>query len=340
MKAQYFSTFITGFEKVVEEALKNTLRNVRVDLLLDGLVVYSTTSSINSIKKLKFINNTFLLIEKFEDLSDQPMDKMMKYALNKINFEKALNISIPRKYRTFRVIASKENQLVSVNKKLLSELEDILSIKLKLKVNRSLPDIEVWFLTRSEGLGLIGLRITKTPNYEKTLHKGELRPELASLMCVLAELEKTDVIFDPFSGYGAIPLECAKGFKVKQIIAGEKDEKVFKLLQDKTKKMRPKIIVERWDAINLSSLTDNSVDKIITDPPWGLFDENIDLRKFYKRMLEEFTRILSPKGLLIILTAQKELIENLINQSASFKLIEKYNVLVSGKKASIYKLQN
>jgi len=87
-------------------------------------------------------------------------------------------------------------------------------------------------------------------------------------------------------------------------------------------------------------LTDNSINKIITDPPWGLFDKNIDLEHFYNKVLNELNRILIPKGLIVMLTAQKKIFENLINQSKSFKLLEKYNILVSGKKASIYKLQS
>ena len=159
-------------------------------------------------------------------------------------------------------------------------------------------------------------------------------------MCILAEPKTTDVILDPFAGYGAIPIECANSFRVKRIFAGEKDKSVFRTLQQKTSKMKNKVTIGKWDATELKSLTENSINKIITDPPWGLFDTNADLKQFYINMLKEFGRVLMPKGLLILLTAQKELFENLINQSKSYKLLEKYNILVSGKKASIYKLQN
>lgn len=94
---------------------------------------------------------------------------------------------------SFRVIASEENQLVPIERNLLKKIETQLANKLGLKVDRSLPDLEVWFLTR--------------------------------------------------------------------IVAG------------------------KWDALNLSSLANTSIDKIITDPPWGFFgNTGVNLKKFYKDM--------------------------------------------------------
>jgi 23S rRNA G2445 N2-methylase RlmL len=240
---------------------------------------------------------------------------------------------------TFRVIASDENETVSINRSLLIKAEDAISRKLKLKINRSLPDLELWFLKRSEGYGFIGIRITRTPNYEKTLQKGELRPELANLMCIMGDLEQSDAVIDPFAGYGSIPIECAKSFKVKNIIAGEKDKEIFKLLEKKVKESGLKIVLGRWNALKLTSLTNNSVDKIITDPPWGLFEENgVDIEVFYEKMLDEFSRILKPASLLVLLTAQKEVLEKVINRNKTFNLLDKYDVLISGKKAAIYKI--
>lgn len=55
-------------------------------------------------------------------------------------------------------------------------------------------------------------------------------------------------------------------------------------------------------------------------------------------MLNEFSRTLKPEGLLVILTARKETLEKAMNQNKIFNLQAKYDVLVSGKKAAIYKI--
>jgi len=216
----------------------------------------------------------------------------------------------------------------------------ILSGTCQLKVDKAKPDIEVRFLKRTEDYGLVGLRLTQTPNYEKLLHKGELRPELANLMCQLAELDHSDVVLDPFAGYGSIPIECAKNFKVKQVMAGERDKTVFKILQKKVNEFRLKIIVGKWDALNLTSLTDGSVNKIITDPPWGNYEnKGTELEGFYKNMFNEFIRVLKPNGLMVILMGQKELFAEIISGFPELKLVENYNILVSGKKAAVFKIE-
>jgi tRNA G10 N-methylase Trm11 len=336
---RYYSTFITGFQEIVENELKVRLKDVQIDLVLDGLIVYRTKESLEKITNLRFLNNTFILFNSLESKSssvEKLINKFLKDSKSSLNFPK----EALKGKRSFRIIASKENQIVSIDKKLLEKLEIMFSKNLRLQVNRSLPDVEVWFLERSEGYGFVGLRVTKTSNYEKTLHKGELRPELANLMCILAELKKSDVVLDPFAGYGAIPFECARGFEVKKIMAGEKDRKIFKILQEKTNTPKQKIVIGKWDALNLKSLTDDSVDKIITDPPWGFYDDkDINLEKFYRSMLGEFIRVLKPNGFMVLLMAQKEMFEEMLTKFPTLEIQTKYTTLVSGKKATVYKIR-
>ena len=56
-------------------------------------------------------------------------------------------------------------------------------------------------------------------------------------------------------------------------------------------------------------------------------------------MLKEFYRILKTGGLMVALTAKKEEFENILDEyKDKIILKEKYNILVSGKKAGIYKI--
>jgi len=334
----YYSTFITGTQEIVRTALKEKLKDTKVKLFLDGLVVYHCQGDLEKIKNLRFFNNSYLLLLLLKGkLTTQVL---IRKTLRNPSLLSDIQTENLKGVKNFRVVASQENQIVSIDKQLLGKIETLLSKKLGLKVNRALPDVEIWFLTRSEGFGLVGLRITKTPNYEKTLHKGELRPELAHIMCLLAELKPLDVVLDPFAGYGAIPMECIKAFSVRQVVASEKDKGVFKVLQVKMSQNKKKVVLGRWNALKLSSLTNNSMDKIITDPPWGFYDNrNIDLRKFYKRMFDEFIRVLKPNGLMIILTAQKELLGEIIASFSNLELLKRYDILVSGKKSAIYKIK-
>lgn len=329
----YFSTFISGTQEIVEEALKKEIIDLKIVLLLDGLVVFQTKKEIEEILRLRFLNNSFLLFKYYKKSFSS--NDLVKQVFQQPDI---IPVSRPKGFSSFRVIISKENQLTSIDKNLLSKVEALIAQKLHLKVDRTSPDTEVWFLTRNEGYSFIGLRLTKKPNYEKTLHKGELRPEVANIMCLLADLKPSDIVLDPFSGYGSIPLECTNHFKIEKFFAGEKDKKVFEILRDKTK-VNKRIVLGKWDGLNLSALTNGSIDKIITDPPWGVYtNENTEISVFYKKMFSEFSRLLKINGEVVVLTAQKELMEKLIKGSSKFKLQNKYDILVSGKKAGIYKI--
>jgi len=333
---QYFSTFITGFDEVVGQTLIESLRDVKINLLTDGLVIYETTATPDEIKKIKFLNNSFILLRKFNKISPNPTHTIVKTLIKDKSLESSIKKHFSNKKLKFRIRASVENQFIAIDKNLLKSLEERITRSApNLKVNRSLPDIEFLIATRSEGFGLIGIQFTHRANYEKVLEKGELYPELAHILCLISEPDKDDVFFDPFSGHGSIPAQRLN-FPHKQIIAGEIDRNLQQKLE---KKFGKRVNVGFANALSLSTFIDNSIDKIVTDPPWGLYDTNKNIPEFYSLMLEKFHRVIKPGGIIVILTAQKEIIEKQLDKFKSrLQLVAKYNTLVSGKKAGAYKL--
>lgn len=335
---KYFSTFITGTGEIVQKALIDKLVDVKIDSCFDGLVFYSTKEGYQFIKSLHFLNNSFVLIYLNENKGLKNSGELLVDFLHQNTNRLLFNVDLPENTSTFRIVAVTNNELSKVDKELILSAEKLFSDKFRIQVDKSKPDIEFWFMTRSEGIGIVGLRITKTPNYEKMLYKGELRPEMANIMCLLADLKPSDTLLDPFAGYGSIPSEAAKIFAVKKIFAGEKDKIIFKLLKEKLSLYKKKIVIGKWDGLNITSLTDKTIDKIITDPPWGFYDEEVNIEEFYKSAFLEFKRVLRPGGIIVLLSAQKSLIENMVEKNKEFELLKTYNILVSGKKASLFKI--
>lgn len=333
----YFSTFITGFDEVVSNELAKRLKNVEVLLLTDGLVIYKTSSALDEIKRLKFLNNSFVLIKKFENVSENSLKDILKVLTKDNNLENIARESFSRRNLKFRIRASIKNQFVAIDKNVLRNLEEKITQATKnLIVDRSLPDIEFLITIRSEGFGLVGIQFTSRPNFEKTLAKGELYPELAYILCLISEPNKDDIFFDPFAGHGSIPAQRLN-FSYERIIAGEIDRDLQLELE---KKFGEKVTIEPANALSLSMFTDNSIDKIVTDPPWGLYDTEKDIPNFYLTALKEFHRILKTNGLMVTLTSQKELIEELLQTfKGKLELEAKYSTLVSGKKAGVYKIK-
>ena len=56
-------------------------------------------------------------------------------------------------------------------------------------------------------------------------------------------------------------------------------------------------------------------------------------------MLVEFIRILKPNGSMIILMGQKELFSEIVSNFQQLHLLKKYDTLISGKKASVFKIK-
>lgn len=287
----YFSTFIAGFGEVVSEELQKQLDNFKRELLLDGLIVYSTDSKIEKIKSLRFLNNSFIKLNPEEKIPGKPGG-------------------------TFRVVFSKENELIKVNKEKLTKIENRIAKLNNLTVDRANPDFEFWFLQRSEGNKFTGVRITKHPDYKTVLAKGQLRPELADLLCIISGPDKNDIVLDPFAGSGAIGI-ARKNYPHTNIIS--------------------KDLKDGFDATNMTDIADQSINKIITDPPWGIdIGKNLNLPDFYQKMLAEFYRVLKPNGIAIILMGNKEVFEKVLENFPKLNLEKKYTILVSGKKAGVY----
>lgn len=341
MSTLFYSTFITGFESVVTEALQNRLKDVSIQTIGDGFVIYRTNSSMDEIKRLKFLNNSFVFLKKVEGTREKTIDTMLLDVIKDKAMMRDIHTAFAGKRYTIRIRALVENQFVGVDKELQKKVENMLTGQGNFTVDRSLPDLELWVSMRKEGFTLFGIRFTKRANYEKTLAKGELYPELTYMLCLLSEPKKEDVFLDPFCGSGAIAVQRAQSFPFQQVLAGDMDADLVSMLRKKTGKLRKKITMGRWDARNLTTFKDASVDAIVTDPPWGNYGTaNVDLGALYRDMLNEFIRVLKAYGTLVVLTAQYELFESkLANVEEALVLIAQYHTLVSGRKAGVYVLK-
>jgi len=332
----YFSTFIPGLGEVVTQQLTKALKRYTVQLTLDGLVVYQSNDGPDIVKKLSFLNNSFLLLGAFKGKSNKEV--LNNLSGDKRWLEKVSSFVKGRKPK-YRVIISKENQMVSVEKGLQNRLERTLETVKGLVIDRRKPDIEFWVLLRSEGYEFFGLRITKHPDYADVLEKGELRPELATLLCLLSDPNPNDVFLDPFAGFGAIPVARASLGLSKAILASDNDPQKVKYLSTKFQKLKLGLKAVQVDTTNLNNIKDSSINKIVTDPPWGSFQDIGNLAELYKGFLEEAARVLVPNGILVVLTGAKEVFEEAFKGTANTLTLEnKYDILVSGKKAAIYYL--
>lgn len=328
--AEFISSFITGFQHVVEKNLSQILAGVKILHVFDGLVHYQYAGDSHNLDKIIYFNNTFFVLKTMKGKG--------------LNFPSLVGaVSSEKKYYlinkgTFRVRFQNENQFVKVDKNISKKAEETVLHNSKLHLDRLSPTTEIWYSIRREGFAFCGQLISKREFTEKNLNKGELRPEIAYLICCYADLNQDDVVAEPFCGYGSIPVQLIKKFRFQKLFASDIDkEKISINMQKKQLKDNPQINLSVNDAFVLSQIIDRSVDVVITDPPWGYFEQIDDIGEFYKKMFTSFKRILKENGRMIILSARKDEIEKAALEM-NVQILSSLHTLVNGKKASLYKM--
>ncbi len=328
--AEFVSSFITGFQSVVESDLIQRFPKLKIINLYDGLIHYRYDGDSHDLEKIIYFNNTFFVLKtmkgkglNFPSLVGAVCSGKNYFLVNK---------------GSFRVRFQNENQFAKVDKNLARRAEDYVLANSKLKLDRLSPTNEVWFSIRREGFAFCGELISKREFTEKNLNKGELRPEIAYLICCFADINSEDTVLEPFCGYGSIPTQLAKKFRFKKLYISDIEEDRVELTKSRKQiSQAPEGLIDcrTADAMSLSHIEDKSISLVITDPPWGFYEDIGDIRDFYKKMFKSFDRLLNSDGRLVILSARKEELEETAAASG-FKIKKGLHTLVNGKKAGLY----
>jgi 16S rRNA G966 N2-methylase RsmD len=336
-------------QNFIAETVKERLEDVKIHKLLDGAVLFETGTSYDKLNFFCF-NNIFAVISIMEhtEKSSAPetkviLEKHIKAVIKTSNVKEAAEIIANNSIniRTFRIVVSSENKPASIDENLRTEAEKYISRLSGLKINRSLPDTEFWFLYRrkesaqEQSFSCFMKRLTLRPSWDKSLHKGELPPPLAWTMCRLARPAHKDVVLDPFCGFGSIPEAALKHFHIQKFFACENDREAASYISTRFKKRKSEdFTFYKNDFSNLPSIIrEKSVDIIVTDPPWGHYRE-INENDFYAKMFIVFGKLLKEGGRVVVLCANNSLAGA---APSGFKAQDSIPILLSGRKAVIYR---
>jgi tRNA G10 N-methylase Trm11 len=352
----FYASFIPGLQEVIAETLKERLPDIVIRKLLDGAVLFETSCSYDKLNFFCF-NNIFALLSLMEHTSPfQALEKHIKTVVDGNAIPQSATEIIAHnssKFKTFRIVVSRENKPAAIDEKLRSLAEKYISRISGLAVNRSRPDAEFWFLYRREsgfsetGFSCFMKRLTLRPSWEKSLHPGELPPPLAWILCRLAKLVHTGTALDPFCGYGAIPFAALKFFHLKKFIACDSDPKAAAYTKARFKN-RGADAFELYQAdfrSLVSVIPPHSIDAIITDPPWGFWkggsheseSPHEQIAHLYDDMFNVFKTLLKADGRIVLLCARNESLPAAAAKHG-FQIQKEIPILLSGKKAGIFQL--
>jgi predicted RNA methylase len=323
VSGKYFATFISGCQQIIDNRLKQFAKNdLSVQEIYDGLVVFNSSLSIEQLSELRFFNNVYELVV---DLNKQNTPDEAALALQNADLT-----AIPR--ASFKVSAQFAGKPIGLEG--LNDLQNLIVRKTGSWPDSFKPVTQLLLVVRADGRALFGKVLPKAGFKLRPLSSGELRFDLAHILGLVASLSRTHVVLDAFAGNGAIARECLQGFHCEKVIAFERDAKLIAQL-----KSIPQLTVIRGDARRLNDVQDGSIDRVITDPPWGKYGryDSGELDDLYKNALLQMHRVLRKKGCAVVLTAYEAFPE--FAAEAGFVLEKQHDILVSGKKASIFKLR-
>ncbi|MDR0289838.1 MAG: methyltransferase [Treponema sp.] len=341
---RFYATFIPGLQDLIADIVRERLPDAAILNLFDGAILFETGRSYDTLNFFCF-NNIFACISVAETGAEAHIAAIVRNSAPQGPDALAIMARNSKKFRTFRVVISQENKLAAIDEKLRLAAEQYIARISGLKVDRTGPDAEFWFLYRSEGFSFFMKRLTLRPSWEKSLHPGELPPPLVWMLCHLGNLKHGDIVLDPFCGYGAIPSVALKHFHITQCIACDSNEKAAAYTAARFKDRLSPFTMHKTDFRSLASLLPekSSIDAIITDPPWGEYRENQNARlsipQFYEEMFNIFDTLLKADGRIVILGGRSDNAVQipLINAAQGrFALRRNIPILLSGKKAAIF----
>nr|WP_277605551.1 hypothetical protein [Glycomyces sp. L485] len=166
---------------------------------------------------------------------------------------------------------------------------------------------------------------------------GAISHELSILLVAASRPQPDDVFLDPFAGSGSFPLARLM-FPGKRVIYSDID--LARLSVDFPKSVRDQRDIEFLadDALTLYSIKDHEVTTIVTDPPWGEYDElPMPLPEFLSATVRSFDRVLDPRvGRFVLLVARRAADEaEKALRDRRFEIDAVHKVLVNGHPATV-----
>lgn len=336
MGTTYYSVFPEGLTEIIIEIIKN--QKVSLNILEKGsnYVVFTSNKNINEVAKLDYFEVSYVLIKHFD--KDFSINNQLNWINNNLNtVTTSIKALIGNERKTFRIVESRRSGNKTEFNNAIRKIEDRLSSKIV--IDRGHPNFELRVIEK-EGYGLVGIRITRPPEFIDEFQRNSVRKEIAYVMSYLSEPQSNDIVLDPFCGGGIIPLIRSKNNLYKKIIVSDINiEQVRQKLNSLGVKIKDTSFISS-PVEKLPQKIDGKINKIITDPPWGFIQRIPDIEKFYLDSFKSFIEILEAKSIIVILTPHEGIIKKIITlYPQQLSLVMSIPVKVSGYISTLLKIK-
>src|SRR3984885_15431428 len=175
-------------------------------------------------------------------------------------------------------------------------------------------EVEFWAtMLRDEFIFTVRLSddVMRFRDYKISHRPGSLRPSVAAALAMLSDPAPDDVFLDPLCGTATVLIERAHFGRYAMLLGGDSDRDTLEAARENIGPRYKPIELKQWDATALP-LENNSVDKIVSNLPWGMkHGSHSENRRLYPRLIGEFRRVLKPGGTMVLLSAEMRLMSEL-----------------------------
>lgn len=295
----------------------------------ESAILISTKAPESKLGSLAYVKNCFAVV------GTVPRRRDLGRSLDPIS-RQLPGWSLRRTGKPYRLMFSEDGKLTGVPANSRTRLEAAVS---KETGGRLLPrggGDEYWTIARSaldEVLFCRRLARPKRPDPPK----GALAPDVAQLVVnAIGRSRSSDVILDPFAGSGAL-IAARTQKPYQQAICSDLG------YADGSARLQPQLARRAGvrklsdDARELTSVPDESVDVVVTDPPWGEFDQHDSPpTALIGAALGSIRRVLRNNGRLAMLVARRMAgdVAELWTDSG-FAIKWSYDLLINGHPATL-----
>jgi tRNA (guanine6-N2)-methyltransferase len=199
-------------------------------------------------------------------------------------------------------------------------------------------DVEIWATMFPDDI-FLAIRLSdermRHRDYKVAHMPGSLRPAVAAALGWLSQPAEDDVVLDPLCGAGTILIERAQIGRYKLLMGSDHDSEALAAARTNVGPRYKPLELHPWDAAAIP-LPDASVDKVITNLPWGIrhgsHDQN---RRAYPRIISEIRRVVRPDGLIVMLTGETRLMSDVLRR-CRLRPSKTFRVSILGAMAGIY----
>jgi len=296
---RYLIQFPAGTGGLVLAAISPYTGDFKVRYLDDSAMIFDSRATEDKVASIPFAKNSFVVIATTPRAGiDKGVGQLGRFAAA-VKFP----LSSLRDSR-FRTMIQIDGGLCAVDRRVKAGLDRAISVRTGQRIEPRGMCQEYWVIGRT-GLGelLLCARLPKHRRAPKA--KGALSYELSSMLVAASLPSAKDVFLDPFAGSGSLVLARTES-DARHIWYSDINLREFEHDFPRELSADRRVDFLEDDALTLDSVPDGRVDVIVTDPPWGEYDDlGMPYVEFTRTMVKSFSRVLKPMGRFVILTSRK-----------------------------------